>query len=58
VPCAKVARPDELIDDPQLRARGMIERHPHPRLGEIVLHGNPLRLSAVPTRARSSRRSA
>ena len=49
VPCARVARPDELIDDPQLRARDMIERHPHPQLGEIVLHGNPLRFSdAIP----------
>ena len=53
VPCAKVARPDELIDDPQLRARGMIERHPHPRLGEIVLHGNPLRFSEAAPRARA-----
>ena len=52
VPCAKVARPDELIDDPQLRARGMIERHPHPVLGEIVLHGNPLRFSDADPRAR------
>jgi crotonobetainyl-CoA:carnitine CoA-transferase CaiB-like acyl-CoA transferase len=52
VPCAKVARPDELIHDPQLRARGMIERHPHPNLGEIVLHGNPLRFSGADPRAR------
>jgi crotonobetainyl-CoA:carnitine CoA-transferase CaiB-like acyl-CoA transferase len=52
VPCARVARPDELIDDAQLQARGMIERHPHPRLGEIVLHGNPLRFSDAAPRAR------
>ncbi len=50
VPCAKVARPDELIDDPQLRARGMVERHPHPVLGEIVLHGNPLKFSSAEPR--------
>jgi len=53
VPCAKVARPDELIDDPQLTARGMIERHPHPGLGEILLHGNPLRFSDAEARARA-----
>ncbi len=53
VPCAKVARPDELLDDPQLRARGMIERHPHRQLGEIVLHGNPLRFSNAMPRARA-----
>ena len=52
VPCARVARPDELIDDPQLQARGMIERHPHPELGEIVLHGNPLTFSGAAARAR------
>jgi crotonobetainyl-CoA:carnitine CoA-transferase CaiB-like acyl-CoA transferase len=45
LPCARVARPDELVDDPQLVARGMIERHPHPSIGEIVFHGNPLHLS-------------
>jgi CoA:oxalate CoA-transferase len=53
VPCARVARPDELIDDPQLRARGMIERHPHPRLGEILLHGNPLAFSHAAPRERA-----
>jgi len=45
VPCARVARPDELISDPQLVARGMLERHAHPVLGEVVFHGNPLRYS-------------
>ncbi len=45
VPCARVAAPEELLEDPQLLARGMIERHPHPTLGEIVLHGNPLHFS-------------
>jgi crotonobetainyl-CoA:carnitine CoA-transferase CaiB-like acyl-CoA transferase len=42
LPCARVVRPDELVDDPQLVARGMIERHPHPTLKEVVFHGNPL----------------
>jgi len=45
IPCARVATPDELVSDPQLRARDMIERHPHPTLGEVVFHGNPLRFS-------------
>jgi CoA:oxalate CoA-transferase len=52
VPCARVARPDELIDDPQLNVRGMIEREPHPSLGEIVFHGNPLQFSDAAPRAR------
>jgi len=53
VPCARVADPDELVDDPQLRARGMIERHPLPGGGEIVYHGNPLRFSTAESRART-----
>ncbi len=50
VPCARVARPDELVRDPQLLARGMVERHPHPRIGEVVFHGNPLRFSGADVR--------
>jgi crotonobetainyl-CoA:carnitine CoA-transferase CaiB-like acyl-CoA transferase len=52
LPCARVARPDELVEDPQLVARGMIERHPHPLLGEVVFHGNPLRYSDAEPRQR------
>jgi crotonobetainyl-CoA:carnitine CoA-transferase CaiB-like acyl-CoA transferase len=52
VPCARVASPDELIHDPQLLARGMIERHPHPDIGEVLFHGNPLRFSGAEPRAR------
>jgi crotonobetainyl-CoA:carnitine CoA-transferase CaiB-like acyl-CoA transferase len=50
VPCARVASPDELMGDPQLLARGMVERHPHPTLGEVVFHGNPLRFSGAEPR--------
>jgi len=52
VPCARVARPDELVRDPQLLARGMLERQPHPEEGEVVFHGNPLRFVGAPPRAR------
>jgi len=53
VPCARVAAPEELIDDPQLVARGMVERHPHPSLGEVVFHGNALRFTGAEPRARA-----
>ena len=53
VPCARVASPDELIDDPQLLARGMVERHPHPTLGEVLFHGNPLHFTGAEPRARA-----
>jgi len=50
VPCARVSGPDELVRDPQLLARGMIERHAHPTLGEVVFHGNPLKFSEAEKR--------
>lgn len=53
LPCGRVRGPEELLDDPQLRARGMIERHPHPTLGEVVFHGNALRFSDALPRERA-----
>ena len=53
LPCARVAAPHELLEDPQLVARGMIERHPHPQLGEVVFHGNALKLSGLAPRERA-----
>ena len=53
VPCARVSSPDELVEDSQLQARGMLERHPHPTLGEILFHGNPLKFSDAQPRERA-----
>ncbi len=53
LPCARVSSPHELVDDPQLLARNMIERHPHPDLEEIVFHGNPLQFSDAEPRERA-----
>ena len=53
IPCARIAESGELALDPQLVARGMLERHPHPTLGEVVFHGNPLRLSGAEPRSRA-----
>lgn len=53
VPCARVAAPHELLEDPQLLARDMVERHPHPDIGEVVFHGNPLRFSEAEPRERA-----
>lgn len=52
LPCARVSSPEELIGDPQLLARGMLERVEHPTLGEVVFHGNPLKFSGAEGRAR------
>ena len=53
LPCARVEGPEQLLGDAQLAARGMLERHPHPALGEIVLHGNPLRFAGAEPRERA-----
>jgi crotonobetainyl-CoA:carnitine CoA-transferase CaiB-like acyl-CoA transferase len=50
LPCARVAGPGELGGDPQLLAREMIERHPHPTLGEVCFHGNPLKFTGAESR--------
>ena len=34
-------------------ARGMIERHPHPDIGQVLFHGNPLKLSGAEPRERA-----
>ncbi|HJO24371.1 MAG: CoA transferase [Myxococcota bacterium] len=51
LPCARVERPEDLVRDPQLLARGMVERHPHPTLGEVTFHGNPLRFADAEARS-------
>ena len=53
IPCGRVSSPEELVDDPQLLARGMIERHAHPELGEILFHGSPLRFAGAEPRTRA-----
>jgi formyl-CoA transferase len=50
VPVARVARPEDLGSDPQLLAREMVERHPHPSVGEVVFHGNPIKFSDAEVR--------
>ena len=48
VPCSPVYGVDELLQHPQLLARDMIVRLPHPTLGEVVAPGIPVKLSATP----------
>lgn len=44
IPCAPVRNPVEVMNDPHMHGRGMLERIDHPELGEIVVPGTPLRL--------------
>lgn len=45
VPSAKVQRIDEVINDPQIQARGMLLEQQHPRFGTLKLPNLPFRFS-------------
>jgi crotonobetainyl-CoA:carnitine CoA-transferase CaiB-like acyl-CoA transferase len=44
IPCAPVRNAPEVMNDPRMHMRGMLERVDHPELGEIVVPSTPLRL--------------
>jgi CoA:oxalate CoA-transferase len=50
VPCAPVRTAPEVMNDPHMHERGMLERVEHPELGPIVVPTTPLRLHGVPRR--------
>jgi crotonobetainyl-CoA:carnitine CoA-transferase CaiB-like acyl-CoA transferase len=44
IPCAPVRTAPEVMNDPHMHERGMLERIDHPELGEIIVPTTPLRL--------------
>lgn len=48
VPCAPVLEPIDALDHPYFESRRAIRRIADPILGEVVVPGNPIRLSAQP----------
>jgi crotonobetainyl-CoA:carnitine CoA-transferase CaiB-like acyl-CoA transferase len=52
VPAAKVQRIDEVLADPQIRARGMVLEQQHPRFGTLRLPNLPFRFSDCDTTVR------
>jgi crotonobetainyl-CoA:carnitine CoA-transferase CaiB-like acyl-CoA transferase len=48
IPCAPVRTAPEVMNDPHMHERGMLERVEHPELGEIVVPTTPLRLHGLP----------
>ena len=48
VPCSPVYTVDQLLTHPQLLAREMIQRLPHPTLGEVVAPGVVVKMSDTP----------
>jgi crotonobetainyl-CoA:carnitine CoA-transferase CaiB-like acyl-CoA transferase len=53
VPCSPVYGIDQLIDHPQLVARGMIQRVAHAKLGELLLPGVVVKMSDTPGEVRT-----
>src|SRR3546814_2934596 len=45
VPCAPVRTLDEVVNDPNMHARGALEWQDHPQFGRIVVQQSPLRRS-------------
>jgi crotonobetainyl-CoA:carnitine CoA-transferase CaiB-like acyl-CoA transferase len=50
VPCAPVRTAPEVMHDPHMHERGMLEEIDHPELGRITVPTTPLRLHGVPKR--------
>ncbi|HEU0156231.1 MAG TPA: CoA transferase, partial [Stellaceae bacterium] len=48
IPCAPVRNAPEVMNDPHMHERQMLERLDHPELGPIVVPGTPLRLHGTP----------
>jgi crotonobetainyl-CoA:carnitine CoA-transferase CaiB-like acyl-CoA transferase len=50
VPCAPVRTAPEVMHDPHMHERGMLEEIDHPELGRITVPTTPLRLHGIPKR--------
>ena len=48
VPCGRVQDDVTLMEDPQLKARGMLAKFYSPRFGEVAVSGVPIKLSESP----------
>ena len=47
VPCAPVRTLMEVVNDPHLHQRGMLQWIDHPELGRIVVQGSPIRFDGA-----------
>lgn len=48
IPCAPVNQIEDVVNDPQVKARQMIEEVDHPLLGKIKIPGMPIKMSRTP----------
>ena len=51
VPCAPYNLPNDVFEDPQIRANGFLVELDHPLLGRYTTTAPPIRMSRTPTRA-------
>lgn len=49
VPAAPVRNLDEVVNDPNMHARGALQRQNHPDLGQIVVQQSPIRIDDLPS---------
>ncbi|MBT7943287.1 MAG: CoA transferase, partial [Alphaproteobacteria bacterium] len=49
LPAGAIRTVDEVLESPEIKARGMIHNIDHPALGPTKLLGSPLHLSGTPT---------
>ncbi|SFE29422.1 Crotonobetainyl-CoA:carnitine CoA-transferase CaiB [Lentibacillus persicus] len=52
IPCGPIQSIDEVVKDPQLKARDMFINSEHPTAGSIRMIGSPLKLSRTPVNTR------
>ncbi|MFC0278434.1 CaiB/BaiF CoA transferase family protein [Falsigemmobacter intermedius] len=50
VPCSPINTIPQMLEDPQIRHRGMVVDLPHERTGTVSLIANPIRFSETPAR--------
>ncbi|MEE8174045.1 MAG: CoA transferase [Dehalococcoidia bacterium] len=55
VPCGRVKNVLEAMDDPQVKARGMLIYQEYPMLGEVPVSPTPIKFSRTPVRVDSPR---
>jgi len=51
LPAGAIRSVDQVLNSPEVKARGMVEEMPHPTLGTARLVASPLKLSGTPVRA-------
>jgi len=50
VPCAQIQTYDQVVNDPQLQARGFFWKGRHSKLGDIEMIGSPIHFSETPVK--------